>query len=209
MVLRLRPPGRAPRKHDKKGRSGEAIDKRSRPKNQPRECDVDQWAWLPLELMDSPAWAALSPNAVRLVHRLMVEHVHQGGTENGRLICTHADFIRYGCTAAAIREGIEEAHAFGIIRLTRQGGKWGGTNRPNMYRLTWLGWWDDEGVGRDPTNEWRGVTDELIRGFQAERERKRAQTRNRRATKRTKAEHTPESSGVVSLNSAVRGRFPR
>ena len=78
-----------------------------------------------------------------------------------------------------------------------------------MYRLTWLGWWDDEGVGRDPTNEWRGVTDELIRGFQAERKRKRAQTRNRRATKRAKAEHTPESSGVVSINSAVRGRFPR
>ena len=57
---------------------------------------------------------------------------------------------------------------FGFIRV-KAGGRWAGTNRPNRYRLTWIGWVDGDGFAQNPTNEWKGVTADFIAAWRAER----------------------------------------
>ena len=136
--------------------------------NRPKECGFEQFGWFGLELMESDAFRALSPNSLRLLFRLIIEHVHHGGVENGWLIATHDQLRDYGLTASSIREAIDECVAFGLIRV-KQGGRWAGTNRPNRYRLTWIGWVDDDGFAQYPTNEWKGVTADFIAAWRAER----------------------------------------
>jgi hypothetical protein len=48
------------------------------PKTQP-------WAWLILEMMESGAMRSLSINALRVLHRIQIEHMAHGGLENGCL----------------------------------------------------------------------------------------------------------------------------
>ncbi len=189
------------RKHDKTGRSTSEHLKKGKPKNRPKECGFEQFGWLGLKLMESEAFRALSPNSLRLLMRLVIEHVHQGGIENGLLVATHDQLRDYGLTACSIREAIDECVAFGLIRV-KQGGRWAGTNRPNRYRLTWIGWIDDDRCARDPTNEWKGVTAETIVHWKTERQAKRAAKRKWRT--RRKTEVTPECRSIIPLNSVVR-----
>lgn len=46
-----------------------------------------------VEMLESPAWRALSFVARRILDRLEIEHAGHGGAENGRLICTYDDFV--------------------------------------------------------------------------------------------------------------------
>ena len=151
--------------------------------------------------MESEAFRALSVNSHRLLDRLVIEHVHQGGIENGLLIVTHDQLRDYGLNASSIREAIDECAAFGLIRF-KQGGRWAGSNRPNRYRLTWIGWVDGDGFAQYPTNEWKGVTAEFIVAWRSKRMAKRAARRKRRGVQKTKV--TPELRSTVPLNSVVR-----
>ncbi len=83
------------RKHDKTGRSVSAHLKKHKPKNSPKACGFEQFGWFGLELMESEAFRALSPNSLRLLMRLVIEHVHHGGIENGLLVATHDQLRDY------------------------------------------------------------------------------------------------------------------
>lgn len=115
-----------------------AQSRRHKPKNRPKECGFEQFGWFGLGLLESEAFRALSANSRRLLDRLVIEHIHHGGVENGLLIVTHDQLRDYGLTASSIRDAIDECVAFGLIRC-KQGGRWAETNRPNRYRLTWIG----------------------------------------------------------------------
>ncbi len=188
-------------RHDKTGRSASGKLKKHKPKNSPKACGFEQFGWYPLDLMESEAFRALSPNSLRLLMRLVIEHVHHGGIENGLLVATHDQLRDYGLTASSIRESIDECVAYGLIRV-KQGGRWAGTNRPNRYRLTWIGWIDDDGFAQYPTNEWKGVTADFITAWRAERKAKRAAKRKWKGERKTKL--TPEFRGTIPLNSVVR-----
>ncbi len=187
-------------RQDKTGRSASGKLKKHKPKNSPKACGFEQFGWYPLELMESEPFRALSPNSRRLLDRLVIEHLHHGGVENGRLMATHDQLRDYGLTASSIREAIDECVAFGLIRV-KLGGRWAGTNRPNRYRLTWIGWIDGDGFAQNPTNKWKGVTADFIAAWRAERKAKRAARRKWQA--RRKTEVTPEFSGTVPRNSVV------
>ena len=102
-------------RHDKTGRSASGKLKKHKPKNSPKACGFEQFGWYPLDLMESEAFRALSPNSLRLLMRLVIEHVHHGGIENGLLVATHDQLRDYGLTASSIRESIDECVAFGLI----------------------------------------------------------------------------------------------
>ena len=76
-------------KQDKTGRSTPVRLKKHKPKNGPKECGFAQFGWFGLELMESEAFRALSPNSRRLLDRVLIEHIHHGGVENGQLMATH------------------------------------------------------------------------------------------------------------------------
>ena len=189
------------RKHDKTGRSSTEHLPKFKPKNRPDECGFTQFCWMPLEMMESEAFRALSANSRRLLDRILIEHVHQGGMENSRLVVTHQAFRDYGLNGSSVREAIDESVAFGFIRV-RAGGRWAGTNRPNRFRLTWLGWLDDDDSARDPENAWKGVTADFIARWQTQRSAKREATRLWRATK--KIDRTPKLRSTVLRNCRVR-----
>jgi len=126
------------------------------------------FVWLTGDLLNSPAWRGMSTNTRRLIDRLMLEHLSHGGVENGQLPVTHANFETYGLSRNFIRNAIDEAEAFGLIRFDR-GGRYGGVKRPSIYRLTWLGQPD-----APPTNEWKRTTAETVEAWKRRDKRRRS-----------------------------------
>lgn len=104
-----------------------------------------------VEMLESPAWAALSFAARRALDRLEIEHAHHGGKDNGRLACTYDDFERFGLRRKSISEAIRQLVACGFVEVTERGS--GGNRefrRPARYRLTYLGT-----KTAAPTDDWR------------------------------------------------------
>jgi len=68
-------------------------DKRnSPPQDQP-------WVWLSREMLESEALRSLSLAARRVVDRVILEQMAHAGKENGNLIVTYDDFVRFGIGA--------------------------------------------------------------------------------------------------------------
>lgn len=118
---------------------------------------MEQWAWLPLELLGSPAYRALSRNALTVVNRVLWEHTAQGGMSNGELVVSHAQFEEWGASRNLVAKAIREAEAAGLL-VVRRRGKIAGRNAPNLYRLTWLGGWGAAGEILLPSNSWKSRT---------------------------------------------------
>ena len=56
-----------------------------------------------IEMLESPAYRALSLSGHRALARLEIELGHHGGTDNGRLPVTYADFERTASSANLLR----------------------------------------------------------------------------------------------------------
>ncbi|MCQ8186007.1 hypothetical protein NOG11_11470 [Parvularcula sp. BGMRC 0090] len=181
---------RARRKPNAKGRSGR-IDGKHVPLNSPMACGFNSFSWLPLEVIQSAAFAHLGKEATRFFLFLLMDHAQNGGVENGRLTATHAQLVAFGIGKNSVAKAIEEACALGLVAKTQQGGRYGLTNRPNQYRLTFMGWRDQNGQLRNPTNEWKAITDNS-----AEARRKATQKARRTAV----SKKTRRSGKVVPLN---------
>ncbi len=96
----------------------------------------------------------LSPTAIRVMHRLEIEHMHHGGAENGRLIVTHEQFIEWGISQNMVAPAIRELVALGFVEVTEKG--CGGNERQrraNRFRLTYVNTKNRE----QPTHEWRKI----------------------------------------------------
>ena len=148
--------GRSSGKHT--GRRGKATRP---PKNEP-------WIWHTREMIRSEAWRAASINTRRLLDFLEVEHCNHAGTDNGNLKATHDQLREFGLSSNSIRPAIEEAEFLGLLSFQR-GGRWGGSNQPSTYRLTYL----PDREQNAPTNDWRNRTKEQIDAWRDEQRSRR------------------------------------
>lgn len=157
---------------DATGRSGKRTG-RAAAKNRPPKGAA--FIWHTHEMLTSEAWLAMGVNSRRVLERVEIEHMDHGGTENGRLIVTHKNFLDFGVNASEIHPAIQELVFLGFLRYV-QGGRWGGSNRPSKYRITWL----PDKSEASATNEWRGVTAEQIQVWKKERTKARKARRQYR-----------------------------
>jgi hypothetical protein len=115
-----------------------------------------QWSPRLVEMLESPAYRALSLSAHRVISRIEIELAHHGGNENGRLPVTKQDFVAYGIHHDGVAPAIREAEALGFIRVTERGRGGNAEHRqPNKFFLTFA-------HGRDsraspPTHDWRKI----------------------------------------------------
>jgi hypothetical protein len=91
-----------------------------------------------IEMLESPAYRALSLSAHRVLARIEIEFAHHGGTMNGKLPVTYDDFEKYGIHRHAIGSAIREVVALGFVEITEPGragnAEW---RTPSKYRLTY------------------------------------------------------------------------
>ena len=115
-----------------------------------------QWSPRLIEMLQSPAYRALSLSAHRLISRIEIELANHGGNDNGRLPVTKQDFIDYGISPRLIPPAKREAEALGFIRETIRGSGGNAEHRhPSCFFLTFA-------HGRDsradpPTHDWRKI----------------------------------------------------
>jgi hypothetical protein len=84
-----------------------------------------------------------------------VEHCRHGGRNNGKLICTYADFERGGARRKSIRSALSALTAAGLLEITRPGRRsYADLRFPAMYRLTYLSTYE-HGKEVDPTHDWK------------------------------------------------------
>ena len=145
---------------------------------------------MPLDLLTSPAWAALSRQGVRLVSALMAEWAEHGGNENGRLKAPY-DTLDGELRRETIKDVIHEAKALGLIDVDFGRRAHGARRLPSTYRLTWLGTPD----GLMPTNEWKAIKTKeearkRIAAAKAKLEHERAVKREMRADRAARADNS-------------------
>jgi hypothetical protein len=124
------------------------------------------FAWQLIEMLEAPAYMALSLSAHRALARIQIELAHHGGNDNGKLPVTFEDFIKYGIDRHAIAPALRELEALGFIEITERGRAGNAEFRsPNKFRLT------HRKTDVEPTNDWRKVKsiDEAVSIAQAAR----------------------------------------
>jgi hypothetical protein len=104
-------------------------------------------------MLESPAHRVLSLSALRVLDRILIEHAHHGGKDNGKLPVTYEHFVEYGMDRHAIAPAIRELSGLGFIEITERGHPSAGEFRnPNKFRLTFL-----YAGSAKPTHEWRKI----------------------------------------------------
>lgn len=138
------------RKVDKTGRStGRLASSKARQHQRPD----GPFVWVTKEMLESPAWAALSGSGLKALFRIALEHIGHGGTLNGELPVTHRNLRDAGISAGNVLPTIAEIEALGFVRRTSAGRTTWGEDKgaPSTYRLTWIG----DCHNAAPTNDWR------------------------------------------------------
>jgi hypothetical protein len=106
--------------------------------------------------MESPAWRLLSHSAKRILECFEIEYMRKGGSNNGRLICTYADFEKAGVRRMSIAPAIRHACKLGFLQITQRGRFSFGGKSAAQYRLTYL-----PTASADPSDEWREINPKL------------------------------------------------
>jgi hypothetical protein len=160
------------------------------------------WAWITAEMMESPAWRALTGPALRVVLRIMLEHMHHGGTENGNLAVTYDDFEKANIDRHTIRTAIAVAEVLGFIDVVELGMKGHGVaRRPSRYALTWLPRNDDMAA----TNRWKAIETAadakkaVARAFEGKKSSKAALARQISPEARTSLASSPIPSEIYRV----------
>ena len=97
---------------------------------------VGQFSAYPIEMLESPAWRALSATAKRCIERIAIELAHHGGHDNGELKVSNRQFRAFGVYMDGIKPALAEAVALGFIEMTpgyacRKSGLWAGCSIPH------------------------------------------------------------------------------
>jgi hypothetical protein len=109
-----------------------------------------------IEMLNSPAYRALSRAAHQVISRVEIELGQHGGNDNGRLPVTTQDFIAYGMNRASVAPAIREAEALGFIKVTVRGRSGNAEHRsPNLFFLTFSHAVDS--ARNPPTHAWRHI----------------------------------------------------
>jgi hypothetical protein len=115
-----------------------------------------QWVAHRIEMLEAPAFRALSRSAHMVIARIEIELAAHGGNDNGRLPVTTEDFVRYGMHRTSVAPAIREAEALGFIQVTERGRGGNAEHRsPNRFYLTYAHTRDSK--RRPPTDEWRRI----------------------------------------------------
>jgi hypothetical protein len=115
----------------------------------------EPWIWHTREMYESAAWRSLSRTGRMVIERIELEHMAHAGTENGNLIVTFADFVKYGVHREVLKAAIADAAVRGVIVITQQGKpSVGATRFPTKFALGWLPLSD----GSPPINRWKWWT---------------------------------------------------
>jgi hypothetical protein len=106
-----------------------------------------------IEMLECPAYRALSRSAHLVISRIEVELAHHGGNDNGRLPVTTDNFVAYGIHRASVAPAIREVEALGFIRVTERGRGGNAEHRsPNYFFLTFA-----YAKAEPPTHKWRQI----------------------------------------------------
>jgi hypothetical protein len=91
---------------------------------------------------------------MRVMHRIELEHMNHGGAENGRLIVTFDQFVKWGLCRRLIAPAIRELAVLGFLEVTEQGHAGAaGNGKATRFRLTYVNCKSRE----QPTDEWRRI----------------------------------------------------
>src|SRR5262245_59665330 len=109
-----------------------------------------------IDMLESPAYRALSLSAHRVISRIEIELARHGGNDNGRLPVTKLDFIEYGVSDRLVAPVIREAEALGFMRVTERG-RVGNSeyHKPNLFFLTFAQACDNR--SNPPTHDWKKI----------------------------------------------------
>jgi len=108
-----------------------------------------------IEMLESPAYRALSLTGHRVLDRIEIEHFHHGGKENGHLPVTKQDFIKYGVHNDRVAPAIRECEALGFIRVKHGRGGNAEHRQPNKFFLTYV--YARGNHGQSPPHDWRKI----------------------------------------------------
>jgi hypothetical protein len=121
-----------------------------------RNAIAGQFAARPIEMLESPAFRALSRAAHQVMARIEVEHAHHGGVDNGELPVTYDQLVEYGLHRHAIAPAIRELVALCFIQIIAKGCAGNERyRRPNLFRLTYRP--AKDATTGDGTHEWRSI----------------------------------------------------
>ncbi len=91
------------------------------------------------ELIEGPAWRALSRPARLVLDRIEIEHLRHRGQDNGNLAVTFDDFVEHGIHRNVIASAFRECVALGLLVITRRGCAGNAEFRaPNLFLLPYL-----------------------------------------------------------------------
>lgn len=99
----------------------------------------ENWISYPRSMLESAAFRVLSHAAMRVMHRIEIEHLSHGAAENGRLVVTFDQFVEWGIDRKAIAPAIRELSVLGFLEVTEMGCA-GNENdrRAHRFRLTYV-----------------------------------------------------------------------
>jgi hypothetical protein len=109
--------------------------------------------FLPRDLLNSPAWLAMSHQCRMFIDALMAELADRGGVENGDLKAPYDFLETRGMRRGKILDAVVEARALGLVQPKRGVRSYGSRKVPSTYRLTWVGTPD----GLTGTHEWKAI----------------------------------------------------
>jgi hypothetical protein len=160
-------------------------------KSKRRNAPAENWISYLRSMLESCAFRVLGHTAIRVMHRIEIEHMAHGGAENGRLIVTYDQFEEYGVSRNSVGPAIRELVALGFLEITDKGIASNENGRPNRFRLTYVNVKSRE----QPTNEWRRVTtieeaDRLAKEARAEKDQRARALGSRGARARLKKQNS-------------------
>ena len=169
-------------------------------KSKSRNALAENWVSYPRSMLESPAFRVLGHTAIRVMHRIEVEHMAHGGAENGRLIVTYDQFEEYRVSRNSVGPAIRELVALGFLEITEKGIASNENGRPNRFRLTYVNVKSRE----QPTNEWRRVmtieeADRLAKEARAEKDQRACALGSRGARARLKKQNSVTTSDTGSV----------
>ncbi len=161
---------------------------------------AENWISYPRSMLESCALRALGHTAIRVMHRIELEHMAHGGAENGKLIVTYDQFEEYGVSRNSVGPAIRELVALGFLEITEKGIASNENGRPNRFRLTYVNMKSRE----QPTNEWKRVmtteeADRLAKEARAEKDQRACALGSRGARARLKKQNSVTTSDTGSV----------
>lgn len=107
-----------------------------------------------LELKESIAVRELSAPARKIFDFLIIEHLRNGGAENGNLAAPYSQIEDFGVSSRDISKAFLMLDVFGLVKRTNENEFIAGRKNMARYRLTML----PDKFGNLPSDEWAKIT---------------------------------------------------